>query len=352
MRRLATVFLALIVLPILAADNAREERIRGILQERVDAGKSVGLVGGIVDENGAQVIGCGRLSRNSDSSINGDTFFEIGSISKAFTGVLLALAVQRGDVRLEDTVSKHLPEKVKLPSLNETQITLQHLANHSSGLPRMPNNFRPKDAANPYADYSVQNMYDFLCGHTLRRSPGEKYEYSNLGVGLLGHVLALKAETDYEKLVIERVCKPLGMNDTRIRLSPEDFTRMAKPHDLTLKEVKNWDIMTFAGAGGLRSTVNDMLKFVAANCGLQQSELASAMNESHGHRASTGSGAGQVALGWHVSPKGKNEIIWHNGGTGGYRTFVGFIKEKRLGVVVLNNSENSVDDIGFRLLSE
>src|SRR4029453_3090616 len=143
----------------------------------------------------------------------------------------------------------------------------QDLATHTSGLPRLPSPFTPKNPANPYADYSVEDLYRFLSSHELRRDIGSQYEYSNLGGGLLGHVLARRAGMDYEALVRARITGPLGMNDTRIVLTPEMRGRLAAGHNAALKPVPNWDLPTLAGAGALRSTVNDLLKFAAMAAG-------------------------------------------------------------------------------------
>jgi len=214
----------------------------------------------------------------------------------------------------------------------------------------MPGNFAPKDPNNPYADYSVEQMYSFLSGCALTRDPGAQYLYSNLGVGLLGHILTRRAGMDYETLVRTRVLQPLKMSDTAIELTPVMKARLASGHNQMLKPVANWDLPTLAGAGALRSTVNDLLKFVGANLGLTKSPLAVAMQKAHQPQHHTGTPGLEVGLGWHILTKFNAEIVWHNGGTGGYHSFVGFDKKKRRGVVILSNSTNDIDDIGRHLL--
>jgi len=247
-----------------AQGSQSDTEIQAILQQRIDQyKKSVGIVVGVINDQGSRVIGYGRLNQESDRKPDGDTVFEIGSVTKVFTAILLADMVERGELRLDDPISKFLPQSVKVPTRNGKEITLLDLATHTSGLPRMPNNFAPKDLNNPYADYTVEQMYAFLSNHTLTRDIGAKYEYSNYGAGLLGHILALKAGMDYETLVKTRICDPLKMNSTRIQLAPELRARLATGHDGDLKAVANWDLPTLAGAGALRSTVNDLLKFLA-----------------------------------------------------------------------------------------
>jgi CubicO group peptidase (beta-lactamase class C family) len=260
--------------------------------------------------------------------------------------------VERGEVALDDPVSKYLPPTVKMPSRNGRSITLIDLATHTSGLPRLPDNMSPKDPGNPYADYSVEQLYQFLSTYQLTRDIGSQYEYSNLGGGLLGHVLALRASTGYEALVESRISKPLGMNSTRITLTPEMRGRLAVGHNADMDTVENWDLPTLAGAGALRSTASDLLTFLSANLGYVKTPLAPAMALMLKPRRPTDTPGLEVALGWHIFSTGDKQIIWHNGGTGGYRSFMGFDPKAKVGVVVLSNAETAVgvDDIGRHLL--
>jgi CubicO group peptidase (beta-lactamase class C family) len=328
-----------------------EDEVRTILADRVDRGQqSVGLVVGLVDEKGRTVVGYGRRGGEDGHAPDGDTVFEIGSVTKVFTSTLLSDAVRRGKLALDDPARKLLPEGVRLPSKGGKEITLAHLATHTSGLPRMPDNLEPADPANPYADYTVQRMYEFLSAHELRREPGAVAEYSNLGAGLLGHVLALAAGSSYESLVRERITGPLGMKDTAITLTPAMRERLARGHDASLRPAASWDIPTLAGAGALRSTANDMLTFLAANLGLVESGISVALEATHVPREKLDPGGMQIGLGWIVRTEHDRTIHWHNGGTGGYHAFVGFDRAHGTGVVVLSNAANSIDDIGLHLL--
>lgn len=336
-----------------------DTEIRRILVERIDTQKqSVGIVVGIVDPSGRRIVSYGALNQGDARPLNADTVFEIGSISKVFTSLILADMVRRGEVALDDPVAKYLPPSVKMPSRNGKEITLRDLATHYSGLPRLPANMGREDRANPYADYTVDQMYQFLSSHTLARDPGAQFEYSNLGVGLLGHVLSLHAGTNYESLVRSRILAPLGMKDTAITLSPDMQSRLAVGHDAMLKEAKNWDIPTLAGAGALRSTTRDMLTFLGVELGIESSILKDAMAEQLSFRRPAGapnaSGAPEmeIALGWIVQSNPRGTVIWHNGGTGGYRTYIGFNPATKTGVVVLSNAATDAgpDDIGRHLL--
>jgi CubicO group peptidase (beta-lactamase class C family) len=332
---------------------APDAEIQKILADRIDAQKqSVGIVVGVIEPTGRRVVAHGRFANGDPRPVGADTVYEIGSITKVFTSLLLADAVQRHEVALTDPVSKFLPDTAKMPERGGRTITLQDLATHTSGLPRMPDNFKPADPANPYADYSVEQLYHFLASYQLARDIGSQYEYSNLGGGLLGHVLALRAHTDYASLVRDRITGPLGMSSTAIALSPEMKSRLAVGHSAVLQPVANWDLPTLAGAGALRSTTADLLVFLAANLGYTTSPLAPAMKAMLDVRRPTGTGGLEVALGWHVLTAHGHEIVWHNGGTAGYRTFIGFDRAARSGVVVLSNAGTAAgpDDIGRHLL--
>ncbi|MBI3208205.1 MAG: serine hydrolase [Candidatus Solibacter usitatus] len=330
---------------------ARAQDLRAILANRIDeAKKAVGIVVATVDEKGRNVTGYGRLAANQPIAPDGDAVFEIGSITKVFTSLLLADMVERGEVTLDTPVAKLLPADVKMPQRNGKQITLLDLSMQVSGLPRMPNNFRPADPANPFADYDAPKLYAFLSAHTLSRDIGEKYEYSNLGVGLLGHALARKAGMSYENLLKARILDPLGMKSTSITFSEDQKKRLAQGHDAKLNPVKNWDLDSLAGAGAIRSTANDMLTFLSAHMELQETPLRQAMRRMRSMRKETGSADMAIAMGWHILTKFGTDLVWHNGGTAGYRTFAGFVQASKKGVVVLCNTSYDIDDIGRHVL--
>ena len=334
-----------------AISETRYKEIQEIIRERVDKYKVFpGIVVGIINEQGTEVIGYGRLSAQDSRQPDGNTVFEIGSITKVFTAILLADLIERGELELDDPISKFLPESVKVPAYEGKQITLFHLATHSSGLPRMPDNFDPADPENPHADYTVKQLYEFLSRYELARKIGARVGYSNYGVGLLGHILTLHTGKDYESLVLERICNPFQMNNTRINLSPEMRENLAPGHNRYGEPVKNWDIRTLEGAGALRSTVNDLLRFVSANLGITQSGLSPAIERTHIPRKDMGKEDSEIGLCWIVSKKYGREIVWHNGGTGGYHSTIAFDKKKGEGVVVLTNSNYDTDDIGFHIL--
>jgi hypothetical protein len=189
--------------------------------------------------------------------------------------------------------------------------------------------------------------------YKLPRDPGATWEYSNLGFGLLGDLIARRAGTDYERLVKARVTGPLGMPGTTVSLTPDQRARLAVGHDSSLRKVANWDLPTLAGAGGLRSTANDLMTFLAAEMGLTPSPLETAMALTLQVRRPTGAGPLEQALGWEVLHLPTGDIVQHGGGTGGYHTFVAFSPKRRVGVVILTNAETpaGADDIALHILA-
>jgi CubicO group peptidase (beta-lactamase class C family) len=282
--------------------------------------------------------------------VDEDTVFEIGSTSKVFTAILLADMVERNEVSFEDPIEQFLPSGVAVPTRGGRSITLIDLATHTSGLPSIPDNFAPSDMNNPYADYTVEQMYEALEQVNLTRDIGSQYEYSNFGMGLLGHILSLQSGMSYEELVITRITNELGMPDTRITLTPKMKNHLAigyrdgEPFPL-------WDIPTLAGAGALRSTVRDMLTFLAANMDLIESQLSAAMQITHEPHYPLDASM-EVGLAWHIRALNHTHVIEHHGATGGYWCFAGFIKDKKTGVVVLTNTFHDIDEIGLGLLRE
>lgn len=324
--------------------------VYSILKQRVDEKRSAGIVVGLLEPDGHTRIVAYGDPGPGQPPLDGNSVFEIGSITKTFTATVLAELVQEGKVSLDDPVQKYLPASVHMPTRDGKQITLGNLSEQNSGLPRMPNNFDPKDPSNPYADYTPQRMYDFLSHYQLPRDPGAEFEYSNLGVGLLGHALTLITGQSYSDMVRTRVFAPLHMDHSAVAFTPWMKQHLALGHDEQGQVVANWDLDALAGAGAIRSTTIDMLEYLDANLHSERGALERAMAFAHERRASAGA-TGDIGLNWIRTRVGNDTIVWHNGGTGGYRTFVGFNPVTKTGVVVMTNTGGAgADDIGMHLL--
>jgi D-alanyl-D-alanine-carboxypeptidase/D-alanyl-D-alanine-endopeptidase len=324
------------------------------------AGRRPGLlVVGATDGSETAVASAGPVP--DEAEVAERAMFEIGSVTKVFTALLLAIAVQRGEVRLDDPLAMHLPPGSRVPRRDLGEITLVHLATHTSGLPRLPPHFfweALRHRNDPYAELTSARVLAALAHTRPGAAAGERLRYSNFGAGLLGIAVGHVAATDYETLVRERIARPLGMNDTVISLDEEQWSRLAPGTKWGGKPAGPWTVSGLAGAGALRSTVADLLTFLRAQMGVLPSdvsaELADAIRATHGERARGGrlAPALRMGLGWFLLPIGPQKLatIWHNGGTGGYRSYVGWAPAIHAGIVVLSSNSRSVDRVGTQAL--
>ena len=334
----------------IGAERTLEDKVNEQVQPYLANGAIKGLTIGIYHHQQPKVYGFGTIGNETNIKPNGTTIYEIGSISKVFTGILLGDAVTRGEIRLDQPIQDFLPEGIRAPTLDGISIAFKHLATHTSGLPRLPSNMKSADDANPYADYTTDQLFDFLNHYTLERRPGFKSEYSNYAVGLSGQLLARAAGASYEELLQQRVAQPLGLKDTTISLSQEQSKRLALPHHADNTPAANWDIPVLAGAGAIRSTVNDMLRFIQANLHPPQSELGEAIELAWSiHQPPLEATDFAMGLGWHVARDGSTR--WHNGQTGGYHSMMFVNRQFDAGVVVLaNTATGEVDRLAEDLI--
>ena len=326
------------------------QRVKKEIQRRVKKGINPAIVIGVIDSSNSEIYYHGTEAINSEGrdSVNEYTLFELGSISKTFTAILFANFILDSNYSVDIPLQELLPQGVKAPSFNGDTIRLFHLLNHTSGLPNFPTDFSPQNSANPFADYTNEQLLAFINSYNLPRAVGAEYEYSNTAFALVGHLVALKQQSNYESLLLNKISIPLSLNDTRIGFNQSMIANLARGHK-DGKIVPNWEFPSFAGAGGIKSNLRDMMKYLAANMGQKETPLYPALALSHRKTRAENSDP-LVGLGWHISKQGDAEIIWHNGGTGGYRTYIGFDKKQRKGVVVLSNSTESIDDIGIHIL--
>jgi serine-type D-Ala-D-Ala carboxypeptidase/endopeptidase len=323
--------------------------IRQLLADRIDVKQQdVGLVVGIIDANGRRVVTYGRASDGGKRPLDGDTVFQIGSVTKVLTTLLLADMVQRGEVALDDPAEKYLG--VDLPARGR-EITLRDLATHRSGLPSMPDDFDLDGKLNPYEAYTEQQLFQFVQHYQLPREPGVASEYSNLGVTLLSHALARRSGEEFETLLRQRILQPLGMQDTMIDLTARLKQRLAPGHDMYRLPVEQWNLPAFPGSGALRSTVNDMLDLLTAYLGYTRTPLAVAMENQLATRI--GDGNVRQALGWQVGKVGEAELAVHDGGKPGYRSYVAFDSDAGTGVVILANTRSAdrLSNLALHLLT-
>jgi serine-type D-Ala-D-Ala carboxypeptidase/endopeptidase len=316
------------------------------------ARKHVGVAVGVLWQDERWTFARGRLCATKDAPVAADSIFEIGSVTKVFTATLLADLVEEGLVGLDDPVQRLLPHELRVP-VRGRAITLCDLATQTSGLPRLPPGLFRRSLRrrhDPYAGFDEQDLIEALARTRLKGTPGARLRYSNFGFGLLGYVLARRTQTRYAELVRDRICAPLALEDTAIDVRCGARDRFADGHDRRGRSVPYWHLGALAGAGGLRSSVNDLLRFLELQLAEPTTRLARAARTTHASRAKRG--RLEQGLGWVSLPLRGNpcRMLWHNGGTGGFRSFLGFVPDTGVGVVVLSNSARSVDAIGFRIL--
>lgn len=300
------------------------------------------MVIGVIDPQGERIYPYGAIGPHS-TPVSGDTRFEVGSVTKIFTSLLLARMVESGKVKLDDPISRFLPDSIHAPEYRGKLITLSALATHSSSLPRLPGNIAPENMLDPYADYTADKLYAFLDSYDLPQAPGAHYEYSNLGAGLLGFLLSLHAGEPYAELVEQRVFRPLGMNDSYIaELGGSADPRLAHGH-AEGKEVPFWHFGSLEGAGAAISSTNDLLRLLGAELHPERTKMAKAIALSREIRFRA-SRELSLALGWHVMQlPDSGKLYWHNGGTGGTRSFVGFAPASGTGFTLLVNEALPLD---------
>lgn len=325
-----------------------DDDVRTMLRYLVEDGETPGIVLGLLEADGStRVISWGSGGAGA-RPLGPRSVFEIGSITKVFTGILLADMVERGEVSLSDPVSRYLPAGVRVPSRNGREITLLDLATHRSALPRMPGNLTTS-ASEPYPAYGMEEMYAFLAQHELRRDIGSEFEYSNMAVALLGEALARRAGRTWDELVRERVLEPLGMRMTSTAVAGEMAEWNTQGHDEDGRPApyRGWPLLP--GMGALRSNAEDLLRFLAANTGPPTSRLERVMRSAHEVRSTAGEGT-RIGLNWLVRTDGNRTIVMHGGVTAGYETQIAFDPERGVGVVLLTNTTEFDDDVALDLL--
>ena len=316
--------------------------------------RHVGAVAGILNgPNGEPLIaGIGRLRAAGGPAPDADTTFEIGSITKTFTALALAQAVVAGRLSLDTPVRELLPAGTAVPSRDDVEITVEHLARHTSGLPRSPQRLglRAVWAAgargeDPYAPISTRVLLEQLGRTRLRRTPGQpRIRYSNFGAGVLGLALTnVYGKATYREMIEEVVLRPLGLMAT----TSEGETQ-ASGHAFRRRTAPNWHLEGLAGAGALRSTARDLLSYLRAQLEPDSTPLAEAIRLT---RVLLKPAARMtIGLGWMRSASRAGSMCWHNGGTGGFRSFAGFLPDHDAATVVLVNDQRSPDRAAIRLL--
>lgn len=321
--------------------------------------KDISIVTGVISPTSSDISSYGNLSRSNPIKVNGDTLFDIASITNTFTTLLLSDMIEKGEVKPNDTLKAFLPSNVTLPTSNGQKITLEQLATHTSGLPDFPPGFVRNQS------YTDKQIYDKLANTKLVSRPSTIVNYSNIGMALLGHALSLKANKSFEQLIDERILKVLGMNSSGISITNETKAHFAKGH-LAGKEIGlEFLPEIIQPAGAMYSSAKDLLKYLSANMNFIHTKLNLPMQETHLIRQIFQSSnlpnqslplTTYVGLGWFITTNFLSSVTWHSGSIYGYTSFIGFNPDKKTGVVILCSCDdkdvplNEMIKVGFRYL--
>ena len=375
------------------AQEINKEIIDKVVEKYSPSKYKRGIIIGIVHNNSIQYFSYGESEINSDVPPDTNSIFEIGSLTSVFTTTILAEMELSGQIHLDEPVQKFLPSEVQMPvyikivcrpvknvyygiddehkNRPETmmvcfpdplahprEILLCDLATHISGLPDKPDNLKNrKKSNNPYAGYTSANLYSFLNNFELSGTSDFRYHYSNLGIALLGHALCLKTRKNFEDLLYEKIFSPLRMKDSRIKLNTDLQTRFLNGHSKNGSITPHWESEIMEASVGLHSSINDMMKFLSANIHRTETPLRNALDFAHNPRVNLFIEKKEIhatGLGWRVDPfcTGTRRVVWQSGTSGGFSSFIGFIKEDNCGVVILSNSAHSVTKTGFEILQK
>ncbi len=330
-----------------ATDSLVEKLVRPYIQQDITSGICLA----VIQNNKITRYSYGETARENKSLPDpAASIFEIGSVTKTFTSLLLAKAVADKRMSLDDPINKYLPDSVPLLQFKDSVIRLRHLSNHTAGFPRLPANIFTADVdpADPYKHYSLQNMFSYLVSYKPTVQPGSTFAYSNYAAGLLGCLLARQHGQSFEKMIAEQITRPLKMRSTRINLRPQDSLQFVQGYNEKGKATSPWDLGPLQGSGAIRSTLDDMILYTRAQMSLRNKSLKKAMLLSH--QTSFESASNRMGLGWRITENAHRQYWHHSGGTGGFRSFVGFDKKRQLAVLILSNTAVEVTDIGVNIL--
>lgn len=330
--------------------SANDKPLAALLTERVRH-EGLGLVAARITREGTQFAGAGRRAVAVDVTPDADTLFELGSITKTFTALLLADMVVRGEVQLDAPVHAVLPMGLKVQDTAGAAITWADIATHRSGLPRLPSNLSGVNSADPY-NYSRGDLYAFLAAWKATRARNSQWEYSNLGYGLLAEALALRAGKSFDALLRERVLLPLGLSDMRLALRDVRIDGLMPGHSPALQAVPNWRFDAIAGAGALVGSARSLSRYAQAALGLFEHPLKKAFELALTPRADGPSPQNRIGLGWTSGPLFDRTVFNHDGGTAGYSTSLFIDPSRQQASLVLANAQVGVTDLALHLLDE
>jgi CubicO group peptidase (beta-lactamase class C family) len=324
-----------------------EKAAKPLVDQRIADGLSIGYIEG--EHFGIVHLGSSNQDGKKPDNL---TVYEIGSVSKVFTGLLLADAVVRGEIDLNAAAEVANPAGLRLPSRDGRAIQWLDLSVHRSGLPRLPTDLPLTEATNPYRDYNSKKAAAFLSSYELPREPGKTQEYSNLGTSVLGYLVAQKAGKPYPQLLQERIAEPLRMTDCAVSLNADQKKRLATPHSVFGSATAPWTFADLPGAGGIHATMRDMMRFAKAQLTPPPGKLGEAIELAWKEQSKADESGPAMGLGWMIA--GDGQTRWHNGQTGGSHAAIFINRELKCAVVVLCNTAllNEIDQLATQMVQK
>jgi CubicO group peptidase (beta-lactamase class C family) len=312
-----------------------DKRINEILAPFAKQISTAGVSVGVFKDNQTFYYGYGETKKGNNAIPNSETIYEIGSITKTFTALLMMDYLQSNSLSINNPINNFLPYDVPLLARSNVPIRVRHLLNHTSGLPRLPEDFEAgMDINNPYKHYDSTKVYNFLKNYRLMVEPGEVWEYSNLGMGLVGLILERKTHMSYEDLLKVKICTPLGLSKTKITLNSNDSLNYAVGYDAYGTQVPYWDDMNaFKGAGAIRSNAKDMIAYGKNILNYETSLLKTPIDSCL--KVTYDNGSTKMASGWIYQTINGNDIVIHDGGTAGFNSYIVICKSKNVVLVIL-----------------
>lgn len=335
-----------------------EAKVNEVVKPLLDGNKNLGIAVGVFDIGSEypRMFFYGRTNKEEKVQPDEYTVFEIGSITKTFTTTMLVMMERDGKIKINDPVANYLPAGMTIHNHSSNEITrILHLATHTAGFPRLPSNLigaSKTNIKNPYKNYNEEDLTSFVNNFIADRAPGHQYEYSNVGMGFLGYVMTKVGGTTYQGLLDQYLLDSLGMQWTGVNMTPEMQKSLAKGYNENGEPSGSWDFDVLTGAGGIKSNMKDMLTYLAFQMGkTNKLNFKEGLTLMQKRRAETGMDNIWIGLGWHISEtSGGKQVIWHDGGTGGYRSMIAFMPELQTGVVVLTNQASNVDVVAMEIL--
>lgn len=341
------------IIPNVVKTSTIDQYIDSIAKTYLTNVNTASLAIGIIRNNKVNSFFYGETVKGDKNSLpNPTSIYEIGSISKIFTAVLLADLVEKNILSLDDSIINYLPDSLKT-NTHLHKITFKQLANHTSGLPRLPTNLEQSNnftSTNPYSSYTQKDLYSLLKNIQINSEPGENYEYSNLGYGLLGDILSTITKKTYAQNIKEIITIPLNLGNTVEKIDPK-IQKLVNTYNKNGENTPAWDFQALAGAGSLKSSLSDLLRFVQYQFKMPENELENAMALTRQFTFFTPPNT-DIGLGWHMNMTNDLICYWHNGGTGGSSSFIAIVPDLKSAIVVLSNSAHSVDSISEQIFEK